>query len=93
MAPVSLLSYARVYSKRTISTNLANAGSNVGGASRCRSMPSNTKTNFRRFSSSVWRCAANALMFSHRTYGERSKFVSEYASNASRHDATVLSRR
>lgn len=31
-----------------ISASLARAGSSVGGASRCRSIPSNTRTNLRR---------------------------------------------
>lgn len=44
------------------SPNLAKAGSRVGGASRCRSMPSNTSTNLRFPSSSdVFQLARSRL--------------------------------
>lgn len=48
--------------RRTISPNLAKAESKVGGASRCRSMPSNTSTNVRFWSSSdVFQLARSLL--------------------------------
>lgn len=59
----------------TISANLARAGSSVGGASRCLSIPSNTKTNLRCSSSgfdsvhpsiNLLTSTSNCARFSHR---------------------------
>lgn len=51
----------------TISPILANAGNSVGAASLCRSIPSNTSTNFSSYvRSSVCNCPMNTAIFSQR---------------------------
>lgn len=54
-----------------ISASLARAGSRVGGASRCRSIPSNTRTNLRclnpvQRSTSLLSSTTSCARFSHR---------------------------
>lgn len=67
-----------VMSRVVSSRRRVNAGSKVGGASLCRSMPSNTRMNFfplplrscwddeKDGCRSRWRCTTNALSVSHR---------------------------
>jgi len=77
----------------TVSPNLAIAGRSVGGASRWRSIPSRTRTNFCFPSRRSCSCTARALMFSHLPYISRLAVPPGAFPRASAHAAMVRSKR